>query len=303
MFVVYWHNVYPRSLGAWDEALPRLTTEAFTRQIEWISRHFKPLDLSDFLDREEGFDPGKRRLAITFDDGFRGVKDYALPILERAGWTGTVFVLDRTHEEGSGSPLMHSEILEILFRLTAESEYDGSPLGDEKERCDAYLKTKQILRPLNPAQRTEFCRRVGETLRVSPDSVHRFAADHPDTYAKLSPEDCQYLHDRGWTIGAHTANHPRLTALSPAGVRSEVSIGTRCQERRGKKVFAYPYGDVNEAVAQEVQALGYDAAFTTYPALLTGAENPFLAPRMSFGELWNLAMKHHRSQQSKEASH
>ena len=303
MFVVYWHNVLPESIGAWDEALPRLTVEAFTQQIEWISRHFKPLDLSDFLNREEGFDPGKRRLAITFDDGFLGVKDFALPILEKAGWTGAVFVLDRQHNPGEPSPLMHAETLEILFRLTQETHYDGMDLTTDPSRLNAYLQTKQHLRPLNPAQRTRFCQTVAERLNVSPTAVEDFAGAHPETYAKLTPADCHTLQNQGWIIGAHTANHPRLTELTPAEVCSEAGHGSRCFERGGKKIFAYPYGDANGTVANEIERLGYDAAFTTYPGLLTGKEDRFLAPRMSFGELWHLAMKHHQSKNSGETNH
>jgi peptidoglycan/xylan/chitin deacetylase (PgdA/CDA1 family) len=30
---------------------------------------------------------------LTFDDGFRGVRDYALPVLERLGWPATIFLV------------------------------------------------------------------------------------------------------------------------------------------------------------------------------------------------------------------
>ena len=36
--------------------------------------------------------PGRRTLAVTFDDGFHSVIDHGLPILSRHGFVGTVFV-------------------------------------------------------------------------------------------------------------------------------------------------------------------------------------------------------------------
>ena len=36
--------------------------------------------------------PARRTLAVTFDDGYRSVMTHALPILERLGLPGTVFV-------------------------------------------------------------------------------------------------------------------------------------------------------------------------------------------------------------------
>jgi len=30
---------------------------------------------------------------LTFDDGFRGVREHALPVLERLGWPFTVFLV------------------------------------------------------------------------------------------------------------------------------------------------------------------------------------------------------------------
>jgi len=37
--------------------------------------------------------PSGRRVAVTFDDGFHSVLDHALPVLERHGWPGTMFVV------------------------------------------------------------------------------------------------------------------------------------------------------------------------------------------------------------------
>ena len=47
--------------------------------------------------------PGRRTLAVTFDDGFHSVIDHGLPILSRHGFVGTVFV--PTDHIGRDGPL------------------------------------------------------------------------------------------------------------------------------------------------------------------------------------------------------
>jgi peptidoglycan/xylan/chitin deacetylase (PgdA/CDA1 family) len=73
------------------------------------------------------------------------------------------------------------------------------------------------------------------------------------------------LDARGVTFGGHTATHPMLTALSHAEVVGEAS---RCRaalvDALGHPVqaFAYPYGDVDPAVASLVGACGWGYGVT-----------------------------------------
>jgi len=287
MFVIYWHNILPRSLGVWDDTLPRITTESFERQISWISRHFTPFTLPDILDPQATFDSSKRHLAITFDDGFLGVKNHALPILEKYSWTGTVFVLNSS----TRSTLMHAERLEIFFRLTGVESFGGFPLTDDSEKAAAYRRTKVQMQPMNPPERTAFCQKVAMDLKVNESEMDFFAGQHPEIYGKLETRDYETLERAGWTIGSHTSNHPHLTQMELIEVRSEIGVASSCCRPESPRLFAYPYGDSDPQIAREVESAGYDAAFTTDPRLIRTDDDRFLLPRMSFGQLWSRAEK------------
>lgn len=74
----------------------------------------------------------------------------------------------------------------------------------------------------------------------------------------------------GQQIGAHTQSHPRLTQLSEAEAREEISASKKAlQDRFGLPVehFCYPYGDCNERVCDLVQAAGFKSACTTHSGL------------------------------------
>ena len=70
----------------------------------------------------------------------------------------------------------------------------------------------------------------------------------------------------GIEIGSHTVNHPNLTNLSSASVRSQLVDSKRLLENLlGHPVtsFCYPSGKVNSMVAWQVADVGYESATTT----------------------------------------
>jgi peptidoglycan/xylan/chitin deacetylase (PgdA/CDA1 family) len=76
----------------------------------------------------------------------------------------------------------------------------------------------------------------------------------------LGWNDLRWLHTEGIVIGAHSASHTPLTALSITDIVREVSRARATLERGlGIPVtsFAYPYGDQDEVVRHLVGACGY----------------------------------------------
>ena len=72
------------------------------------------------------------------------------------------------------------------------------------------------------------------------------------------------LSDRGHVIGAHTWDHPHLTATSGWNYKAQViQPREQLQQVTGKPVlyFAYPFGEWNESAISMLQIGGYKAAF------------------------------------------
>lgn len=86
----------------------------------------------------------------------------------------------------------------------------------------------------------------------------------------------------GHIIGSHTLTHARLPAMAPRPAREEI-IGSkrRLEDRFGVAIelFAYPWGEWNSRLADEVAAAGYRAAFTTQPGVNTAATPAFALRR------------------------
>lgn len=68
----------------------------FRRQMQWLAeRRWRTLSIDELLEgRSRGHWP-EGSLLITFDDGFRSVREAALPILKACNFTAIVFVVSR----------------------------------------------------------------------------------------------------------------------------------------------------------------------------------------------------------------
>lgn len=65
----------------------------FAEQMEFLRRHRRVVSLDELV--AGGLGAGPPAVAITFDDGYRSVREHALPVLERLGFPATIFVPTR----------------------------------------------------------------------------------------------------------------------------------------------------------------------------------------------------------------
>ena len=86
----------------------------------------------------------------------------------------------------------------------------------------------------------------------------------------------------GVEIGSHSMSHPRLTQLSDDELARELN-DSKCllEDKIGKavKTFAYPYGEYDRRVVEEVRAAGYECAYTTNHVYVTRGLDPYRIPR------------------------
>ena len=75
-------------------------------------------------------------------------------------------------------------------------------------------------------------------------------------------EELGELADSSWEIGSHTCTHPYLTKLDDADLARELEEPrAEAVKRLGRpfETIAYPYGDVDERVADFTRRVGYKA--------------------------------------------
>ncbi len=108
------------------------------------------------------------------------------------------------------------------------------------------------------------------------------AADRVPRLPLLDWEELGRLAEEGVTLGAHTRTHPHLTQVTVAQREDELSgAAETIRERTGRvpRQFAYPYGDVDDAVAEETRAV-FSLAVTTELRVLDGDDDLLRLPRL-----------------------
>jgi peptidoglycan/xylan/chitin deacetylase (PgdA/CDA1 family) len=300
MMAVMFHNVIHESLDAYDRGLPRIHENRFSRMIDHFRSRFRILPLPEAVARLRADADTSSDLVITFDDGFAGVYDCALPILERQDLVATVFVLTDAEGAAPVDRLLEFERLELAFRLTKVATLDVSDFGlnvlglaTPAEGVQAMRAVKRALKLLTAAERLPALEQVISRLEVDNDAIGRSAAGSP-RHRKLDSDQVRGLLDAGWSIGGHTRNHPVLRGLPPQQLSHEVAGNAAdlaaTYGLRGAP-FAYPYGtagDFDEAARDAVAEAGFSIAFTTVPGVIAPTTDPFMLPRYSDSALLSL---------------
>ena len=186
-----------------------------------------------------------RRVAITFDDGYRDNATAAVPLLRAAGAPATSFVPSRI----LGDPaefwwdrLEHAHLDEppavpALFVAIAGTEVRV----DIRDAAGVYRSLKTLnrrLRSLPPATIEDVVGQVEARLGTGRGSCAAHALLSASEVAELGADPL-------FEIGAHGRTHTMLTALSSDEQRTEVvAAKTALEQAVGSAVtsFAYPYG-------------------------------------------------------------
>ena len=257
------HAVFPgvavlcyHSVRSGDERMPfhelHVTKATFERHCRLIADACHPISLADLRDARAGTRSlPPRSVVITFDDGYRGVADFALPILERYGIPAVVFVCV--------APVLNGR--HFWFDAMYRREGEAAVL---RARSLPYAEWRSLTESI------ETTAEVHETHRpLTPSELRRLAA---------SPLI---------EIGAHTITHPTLARAPIDDQRREIAEGSSALERAlGRRVtaFAYPYGSLSDYTSQTVglvREAGFDLAFATSVAFAAPECDPLQIPRFT----------------------
>ena len=119
------------------------------------------------------------------------------------------------------------------------------------------------------------------TLFVSTDVIDN------KTPGYMNWEQIRTLRDHGVTIGSQTKSHPHMFKLSKEKIIEELSISNkRFIDEIGSspKFFAYPYGEYDLRVIEEVKLHGFVAAFGQHSGVAHKSLGMYELPRFAMNE-------------------
>jgi len=248
-----------------------------------------------------------RSVVVTFDDGYADNLRNAKPRLERYDVPATVFVSSGYlgHEQEFwwdelDRLLLQPGTLPERFDLVVDGSTYQWELGEaahySKEasrhhrrwrawreapsaRHSLYSSLWELLQPMTEGERRRVLHELQGWAGAEP-------AGRP-SHRLLSPEELIDLAQGGQIeVGAHTVNHPALSALTPALQRDEIlESKARLEEILSRPVtsFAYPYGRLSDYTAETVgivREAGFACSCSNFAGLVKRFTDPFQLPRV-----------------------
>ncbi|MDP3672104.1 MAG: polysaccharide deacetylase family protein [Telluria sp.] len=250
--------IYHRVLAQPDPLFPeQIDARRFEQHLRLLRRWFNPLPLTEAVRRlPEGSLP-RRAVCITFDDGYADNAEVALPILQRHKMPATFFVASGFLDGGC---MWNDAVIEVVRKAQGErlnlsrSGFASYDIGCPQRRRAVIDMLLAALKYLPPQERLARVKSMARSF----------------TPTMLSSDQLLALHRAGMDIGAHTVNHPILTAISNAEARAEIAQGRARLEdivQAPVRLFAYPNGkpgqDYEQRHADMLRAQGFEAAVST----------------------------------------
>ncbi|MEI8138437.1 MAG: polysaccharide deacetylase family protein [bacterium] len=302
--ILLYHRVADEPL---DPQLLCVSPVHFDEHLQVLRKIFRPMSLASLASQYRfGLMPD-RAVAVTFDDGYADNLIGAKPILERNDIPATVFVASGL--VGQSAEFWWDELDRLLL---TESSLPGElnisingavwqwSLGDIA--CyDSGTARKYsgwtVLSHETPTMRHEIYRFLCKALKGMTCEQQQHVLDTLQKWAGvgsvgrsarrvMTPNEVMRLGQGGIVeVGAHTANHPMLSALPVDAQKSEIIQGKQMLEAwlgRDVNLFAYPYGDKPAYTRETVRIVheaGFNCSCSNYDGHLYPWTNRYQLPR------------------------
>jgi peptidoglycan/xylan/chitin deacetylase (PgdA/CDA1 family) len=271
--ILTFHHVRPRLERRFEPNRPlEITAEFLCALLEHLrKRGYHIISLDAAIDRLQDGGAGKEPyIVLTFDDGYRDLVEFALPILERCRAPFTAYVTSG-FADGSAR-LWWVELEEAIRRL----DHIDVIVGGERfvQTCKSASEKSATFTRLYWLLRSGS---EDELLRVAQELCAQADVDSRLLTKNLCL-DWAGLRDLARhelaTIGTHTVTHARLAKLDSARAKLEMKDGCAAVERElgvPARHFSYPVGDPTSAGRREFEfaaQLGFTTAVTTRPGMI-----------------------------------
>jgi peptidoglycan/xylan/chitin deacetylase (PgdA/CDA1 family) len=237
----FYHSVSDERLPHVQHLYPPESDKRFKAALKYIKRNFRPISETKlYSHRIEGKPLPPRALHLSFDDGFADCFTVAKPLLQKYGIPCTFFVTSSWVDNRS---MFYRNKVSLCLEAAQQLPHDA---------------IKMVLTSVNNAVETRLVEIQDlenwiKGLEAKDEPVIDMVAkmlgiDVKDYLNRVKPymtrEQILELHNSGFTIGAHTQSHTKLSLLNPDQVEEEIVGSARfVQEITGaeKIPFSFPY--------------------------------------------------------------
>ena len=303
--ILMYHRVANPDIDPWSLCV---SPTHFEEQMSILKKYGRPIQMQELGQSFRSFSVGRKKIVVTFDDGYADNFYNAKPILERHGIPATFFIVSGAvgvREEfwwdDISRIMVTAKILPKLFEMIiAGKKYSWKVNSEEEQewkpyRPGTYQNNAELLK-------SELHYALWETLgslslREKKDTIQQIARwaglleGARSDYLPMTSEELVSLASCSlFEIGAHTVYHPMLSRLTLNEQKEEIARSKVDLEKiidRSIVSFAYPHGDYSKDTVKIVQQAGFKNACTVVGQAVTRKSDAYLLPRYTV-ENWNV---------------
>lgn len=297
--ILMYHRIHETDFDPWDLCV---SLTHFREHLEMLSNHYDIYPLSSL---NNGFSSQKenkrKKIFITFDDGYLDNYEKAVPLLSKFGLRATFFIPTLILNEKKH---FWWELVDYIFnqnpefpeefnlyglkntftkRLSSEicfpnkvidNEWSANSMPPPDERCRFYLELCNWIKE----------RMANEQEMITAQLMEKFNIDqnHDIGFNKMLTEQIAALPNKGFELGAHTVRHPALSFQPVEVQQQEIALSKKqLEDLTGNKItaFAYPHGQYTPYSKNIVRETGFNLACTTENKAITNHADLFALPR------------------------
>lgn len=209
LFIPYYHMINDEEVLHTKHLYPHKTIKHFENDLDYILKYFAPISLTDLIAHQrDGKKLPARAFHLTFDDGFREMHDIVSPILLRKEIPATFFI-NSSFTDNKELCFQHKACL-----IVAHLSQHGISKSTQKQIEDLLMLGDKIEKDLIPAiLLIKYAR-----MNVIDEIANVLEIDFRSYLNKIEPyltqAQVQKLLADGFTIGAHSIDHPLYADLS-----------------------------------------------------------------------------------------
>lgn len=278
--ILLYHRVIDLEI---DPQMLAISINNFESQIQYLSEKYTVVPVKDLLSSKLTWS-SKRKLAITFDDGYFDNYSNALPILKKYKVPATIFVSsgfigsknEFWWDELERAVLINPNIPDsLIIKINGIiHKYDNVKLNKEI----VYYNLVKIFQTLPIDQIKDVIEYLKRWGRVEKNARN--------THRCMDLEELVYASNSGLIeIGAHTVNHCKLSNENIAVQKNEIEFSKKQLEKfigKDISIFAYPFGassDYTHESLNFVKDIGFSLGLSATQGLIFNKHDNFQIPR------------------------
>lgn len=238
-----------------EVAVGPISVKQLDEHFAYFKKHFDVVPQSQIFEMYRAdYQPKRKTISITFDDGYKNNYTHAFPLLKKYNFPATMYIITSCID--NEDMITWYDYIDFVKSDLMPDKIDTSSFNRDSIKDIAELK--EYIKTLNIVERQQLFLEIEKQVKIE-DFIHRFPEEH---WKLLNRKQLIELANSGLVeVAPHSHTHPNLGAIELLFAKEEIVKSKKCLEetiQQDVKSFAFPDGSYNDEVKRACIEAGYN---------------------------------------------